>query len=263
MDPFGLAGQHVLVTGASGGIGKVAVKAFLDLQCKVSAQFGSNATSLDDLACDRLFLKGVDVLSEDSVTDFYASAASKFGRVHVLILNHGLFKAEDVSIAEMELAQFQNTIGINLTGSFLFAKHFLRQVSGDSPIPPRVVITGSTAGKYGEQGHADYASSKSALQYGFLLSLKNEIVKHHPHGRANAVAPGWVSTPMATESMKNPETKYKALRTTPMKKIASPEDVVDSLLFLAGRCSGHITGQCVMVEGGMEGRVLNSKEDLA
>lgn len=61
---------------------------------------------------------------------------------------------------------------------------------------------------------AHYAASKSALQYGFTLSLKNEIVKHHAHGRVNAVAPGWISTAMAETSMRNPDVKYAALAST-------------------------------------------------
>lgn len=61
---------------------------------------------------------------------------------------------------------------------------------------------------------ADYASSKSALQYGFTLSLKNEIVKHHPLGRVNTVAPGWIMTAMAEQSLQNPDTKYAALAST-------------------------------------------------
>ncbi len=69
----------------------------------------------------------------------------------------------------------------------------------------------------------------------------------HPQGRVNTVAPGWVGTKMAEESMKNPDTKYKALGTTPMRKIATPDDVVSSIMFLSGDASSHITGQCLMV----------------
>ena len=105
------------------------------------------------------------------------------------------------------------------------------------------------------------AASKSALHYGFLFSLKNEIVKIHPQGRANVVAPGWVryvsffpiwdgwvdgSTPMALESLKIPGIKDAALATTPLKKIARPEDITGTICFLASwKLSGHITGEII------------------
>jgi NAD(P)-dependent dehydrogenase (short-subunit alcohol dehydrogenase family) len=103
----------------------------------------------------------------------------------------------------MSVEQFQRTLDVNLTGTFLLVKHFLQLQGLGQLRPPSIVIVGSTAGKFGEAGHADCtsillsnvnsdAASKSALQYGFLLSLKNEIVRFHPRGRANVVAPGWV-----------------------------------------------------------------------
>ena len=101
----------------------------------------------------------------------------------------------------MSVEQFRRTIDVNLTGTFLFVKHFIRNITSRQR-PPAVVIVGSTSGRFGEAGHADCKSprfpltldsaSKSALHYGFLLSLKNEIVKIHPKARANVVAPGWV-----------------------------------------------------------------------
>jgi len=124
-----------------------------------------------------------------------------------------------------------------------------------------VVIIGSTAGIFGEANHADYASSKSALMYGFLKSLKNEIVKIAPRGRANCVAPGWVLTKMAEESVKQGQ-HYKALQTMPLAKIATTEEVTNAVLFLSSRISGHSSGTILQVDGGMEGRVLNPLDEL-
>jgi NAD(P)-dependent dehydrogenase (short-subunit alcohol dehydrogenase family) len=260
---FKIQKQHVFITGASGGVGKVAVKRFLDEGCKVSAQVNSNLSSLIELDCPDLVVLQADVKSERAVIESFDLAVKRHGKVHILILNHGIFRAKDIAMANMTLAQWEDTLDVNLTGSFLFARSFLRQIEPESDIAPRICIVGSTAGKYGEAMHADYASSKSALQIGFTLSLKNEIVKHHARGRVNAVAPGWISTPMAEESMRDPETKYKALGTTPLRKIASADEVVDSILFLVSPLSSHTTGHCIMVEGGMEGRVLNRMQDVS
>lgn len=253
-----ISGQHVLITGASGGVGKVAVENFLREGCKVTAQVNTNLSSLLPFLCDNLQVVQCDTRSEKGVLEFYEHAVN-FGPVDILILNHGIFRSRDISMANMNLAEWNETLEINLTGSFLFARSFLRQVKNT----PKIVIIGSTAGKYGEANHADYASSKSALQYGFTLSLKNEIVKHHPQGRVNAVGPGWIETPMAVQSMQNPDTKYAALASTPLRKIATAQEVVNTVLFLCSDLSSHITGQCIMVEGGMEGRVLNKPTEIA
>ncbi|ORY75147.1 hypothetical protein BCR37DRAFT_194504 [Protomyces lactucae-debilis] len=259
---FKLQDQHILITGASGGVGKAAVRRFLEQGCRVTAQVNSNLSSLLEFEGPSLTVVQADVKSERAVMECFDLAFKSFGRVDILLLNHGIFRAKDIPMANISLSEWEETLDVNLTGSFLFARSFLRQIEPTSAIPPRICIIGSTAGKYGEAMHADYASSKSALQVGFTLSLKNEIVKHHPSGRVNAVAPGWISTPMAEASMKDPETRYRSLGTTPLRKIATADDVVDSVLFLVSSFSSHMTGNCVMVEGGMEGRVLNSKEDI-
>ena len=249
---FGLQDRHVLVTGASGGVGAVAVSQFLAAGCKVTAQVNRNTDSLNDQACDALHVVRADVAVECQVSDLFAHAVAKHGPLHILILNHGVFRAADVPMHEMSMSDWNETININLTGSFLCARSFLAQLRPDMAYKPSICIVGSTAGKYGEAFHADYASSKSALQYGFTLSLKNEIVRRHPAGRVNAVAPGWIETEMARRSLADPDTRFAAMGTTPLRKIATSTDVVNSILYLSSdRLAGHVTGQCLMVEGGM------------
>lgn len=108
-----------------------------------------------------------------------------------------------------------------------------------------------------------------ALMYGFTLSLKNEIVKIAPWGRVNSVAPGWVKTPMAEESLKDKNILYQALATYvaspvistllrlcsyPLRKVAVPYDVATQIVILSStKVSGHISGECILVAGGMEG----------
>jgi len=95
------------------------------------------------------------------------------------------------------------------------------------------------------------------------MTLKNEIVKYAPKGRVNCVAPGWVDTPMAVEALKDPKVIYQALATTPLKKIATPRDIANQIAILASSVvSGHVTGQVIMVDGGMEGRALNTAEEI-
>ncbi|CAF3348477.1 unnamed protein product [Rotaria sp. Silwood1] len=110
--------------------------------------------------------------------------------------------------------------------------------------------------EFGEANHIDYATSKGALHSGFIKSLKNEIVNIIPHARCNIVAPGWTRTPMAESSIEQGR-HLKALRTMPLRKVATTEDVAQACLFFASnKTAGHLTGNVLMVHGGMEGRVL-------
>lgn len=121
-----------------------------------------------------------------------------------------------------------------------------------------IVVTGSECGKFGQAGHADYASGKAGLQYGLVRTVKNEIVKVFPRGRINAVAPGWVDTELIGERLDDPgELWAEAQATVALRKIAQREDVARMVCVLASsRVSGHVSGECVSVDGGMEGRVV-------
>jgi len=128
---------------------------------------------------------------------------------------------------------------------------------------PNITIISSTSGIFGEAGHLDYSSTKSALMYGFMKTLKNEIVQFHPRGRVNTVAPGWVITPMSAEAMKDKGLFTKVYQTTALRKVATPEDVAYSILFLSSnKWSGHLSGEIIEVTGGMEGRRLYTLDQV-
>ncbi|THH05679.1 hypothetical protein EW145_g4622 [Phellinidium pouzarii] len=266
---LGLKDTLVLVTGASGGIGLETALLFLEQDARVIGHYNSNSASLKpflDRSGSKLSLAQADLSSESDVARLFGELRE--GPVQVLVVNHGIWPNDDVPLSQMSLEQWNKTIATNLTSSFLVIREFLRAldkptVSAVERDKVAVILIGSTAGKYGEAGHADYAASKSAMMYGLLLSLKNEIVKIAPKGRVNCIAPGWVNTPMAAEALSSPETVYRALATTPLKKVASSSDIAHQIVFLASPVvSGHVTGQVVMVEGGMEGRLLNKPEDI-
>jgi 3-oxoacyl-[acyl-carrier protein] reductase len=118
-------------------------------------------------------------------------------------------------------------------------------------------MVSSTAGIFGEAGHADYAAAKSAIAHGLLLSLKNEVVRAAPRARVNVVCPGWTVSPMTREALTG-EQLARVTRTMALRKVAQPEDVARQVVVLASDViSGHVTGQVVVVAGGREGRVLH------
>ncbi|KAI5450121.1 hypothetical protein NCC49_003748 [Naganishia albida] len=272
-----LTNIHVLITGAAGGIGITTVREFLAHGALVTAQYRSTRAALDEafageIKQGRVQCLQADVTREEDVEVLFKEAEKgMMGKpVSVLIVNHAIYESTPAPLHEMSLAQWNRTLETNLTGGFLVVREFMRrlvrvrQEEGEGSEALRnvaVVFVGSTAGEYGEASHADYAASKSGLTHGLQLSLKNEIVRSvHPRARVNTVAPGWVRTKMAEESMRDEAVRYQAMATTPLNKIAEPEEVAMQIVFLAShRVSGHTTGQVVMVHGGMEGRLLNPK----
>jgi len=257
-------GRHVLVTGSAGGIGLAVAEAFLREGAKVTLHYRTSAESLQSLRSDRTFLAKAELSSEADVIAMFTAATAALGPIDVVIANHGVFPAQDVHIQDMAVEQFQSTLSNNLLSTFLLCKHFLRHLADRRANDPsvesgNVVIIGSTSGLFGERGHIDYSCSKSALMYGFMKTLKNEIVLVVPKGRVNCVAPGWVLTKMAQDAVsRDPSVLDRACRTVAMRKVAQPEDVAQSVLFLADDTrAGHLSGTTLECHGGMEGRILH------
>ncbi len=146
----------------------------------------------------------------------------------------------------------------DLDSAFFTCRGYLRHLADTQRETASIVLVSSTAGLFGEAGHADYAAAKSAMAYGLTLTLKNEIVTLAPRGRVNCVCPGWTDTPMTADGLGNPALVQRVLSTMPLKKIATAEDVARAIVFLSSDAmSGHLTGSILPIAGGMEGRRLD------
>jgi 3-oxoacyl-[acyl-carrier protein] reductase len=245
----GLRGKRVLVTGASGGIGSACARAFMDEGAEVVAHFHTGRERAAALGAAQVV--GADLTNEAEVDALFSDA----GPLDVCAAVAGVWPREDVPVWELSLERWRETLDANLTATFLTARGFLRGL-GERDGSGSLVLVASTAGSFGEAGHADYAAAKSAIAYGLLLSLKNEVVRLAPGARVNCVAPGWTYSPM-TRGEVDDEVLDRVTATMPLKKIAQPEDVARQVVVLASdELSGHVTGQLVTVAGGMEGRVL-------
>jgi 3-oxoacyl-[acyl-carrier protein] reductase len=252
----GLAGRGVLVTGGSGGIGAACVRAFAAEGARVAVHYHRGEERARAVAAE---VEGIplqaDLTDEIEADRLFSHAREELGRIDVCAAVAGVWPAEDVPVWNLSLERWEATLRANLTATFLTARAFLREVERNGG--GSLVLIGSTAGLVGEAGHADYAAAKSALQGGLLLSLKNEAVRLSPGARVNAVAPGWTESPM-TRGHVDPERVRQVTRTMALRKVAQPEDVAAQVVVLASdELSGHVTGQVVVVAGGMEGRVLH------
>ena len=255
----------VLVTGASGGIGQAIARAFAAEGARVVLHYHRCKAAAEKLArelggAETIALRA-DMTREREVKQLFARARREFGRLDTLVANAGIWVERDAPIHKMPLAQWRRTIDTDLTSVFLCCREFAKIVKQQRR--GNVVLVGSTAGIFGEPGHAYYAAAKSALAYGLTRTLKNEFAKLAPPtrdycgARVNCVCPGWTVSPMTAAHLKDTALIRRATATMALPKLARAEDVANAIVFLASdKLAGHITGQTLVVAGGMEGRLL-------
>jgi len=247
----GLAGKRVLVTGGSGGIGSACAREFAAEGAHVLVHYRNGRDRAEAVASEiGGDLVRADLTVESEVERLFEHA----GQLDVCAAVAGEWPREDVPVWELPLARWEATLRANLTATFLTARGFLRGVEATGH--GSLVFVGSTAGIFGEAGHADYAAAKGAL-VALMLSLKNEVVRVAPRARVNAVFPGWTESPM-TRGLIDQDRVDAVSRTMALRKVARPEDVARQIVLLASdELSGHVTGQVITVAGGMEGRTVH------
>jgi 3-oxoacyl-[acyl-carrier protein] reductase len=253
---LGLEGTGALVTGASGGIGAAVARALAAEGARVGVHYHRNREVAEALAEE---IGGValqaDLRDEAQADALVPAAVQALGRLDACVANAGVWPSDDVPVAQLSLDRWRATIDANLTVTFLTARGYLRHVEGTGE--GALVMIASTAGLFGEAGHADYAAAKAAIAHGLLRSLKNEVVRTAPRARVNVVAPGWTVSPMTASSLTT-ELVGRVTATMALRKVAETTDVAQAVLWLcSARAAGHITGEVITVAGGMEGRLLH------
>lgn len=257
---LGLTGRVVLVTGASGGIGRRVCERLRDEGAVVVAH---GHTGVDRLAawCDPA---GIRTERADLADDTQADAlidrvVTRHGRLDVLIANAGRWPEPDLPLHRTPAAALRRAVDDNLWSAMWSARAFVRALEQTGPAPDglgaSLVLTGSTAGRFGEAGHIAYATSKAAL-HGLMLTLKNEIVGVDPNARVNLVQPGWTVTD-AVAAHVDEALIARVTATMPLRRIASVDDIASAVLYLASPVAArHVSGEVITVAGGMEGRLL-------
>ena len=267
----GLAEKVVIVTGASGGIGSAIARKFAEEGARVVLHYRRQRAQAEAVSEDwpeaQSLLVGADLTKEIAVRRLFEAAVKQFGRVDTLIANAGSWETRDVPLQEMSLRQWRSTQDAVLTSTFLCMREFFRCAARQKQ--GNAVLVASTAGVFGETGHADYASAKAAMAYGLTRTLKNEISKIAPHtkdycgGRVNCICPGWTIVPRNAEKLKDARTVRKITATMALPQVARPEDIANLAVFLSSdRLARHVTGQTILAAGGMEGRWLWQPEEV-
>ena len=183
-----------------------------------------------------------DVTSGTSAEEAVKAVAGEFGRVDILVNNAGI--TQDTLFMRMDASKWQKVLDVNLTGAFNMTKAVIRDMARNRF--GRIINISSVVGLIGNAGQANYSASKAGL-LGFTKSIAKEYGQRSI--TSNAVAPGFIETEMT--GVLDDNVKEDFLRSIPMKRMGTPEDVANIVLFLSSELASYVTGQVVNVDGGM------------
>jgi 3-oxoacyl-[acyl-carrier protein] reductase len=241
-----LKSKIVLITGGSRGIGAACVKLFSESGADVAFTYQSNKDAADGLLSNctgKVKAYKCDLNKADDIKKTVNNVISDFGRVDVLVNNAGVWKYGPVD--KMSLEDWHETIRINLTGTFLFAKLVLPEMVKNNY--GRIINITSTAGQRGEANYSHYAASKGGV-ISFTKSVATEFGKYNI--TTNSVAPGWVDTDMTSDALSDIDYRKRVEDDIPIKRVASAEDIAGPVLFLASELGRHVNGEILNVNGG-------------
>jgi len=249
-----LDNKVALITGGSRGIGAAAVRMFVAAGARVMFNYAQAKQKADqliqELGADKCAAVPCNLSGTETAGELVAATMSRFGRLDILVANHGVWPSEDVAIDQMPDSQWRNTLGTNLDSVFSLVKHSVAQMKKQARsegAAGHIILVSSTAGQRGEAFHCDYAASKGAL-ISMVKGLSTELARDGIY--VNCIAPGWVDTDMSTSSLEDARTRAKILSVIPLGRVGKPEEIAAPILFLCTPHAGFITGEVFNVNGG-------------
>lgn len=243
-----LTGKVALITGASRGIGRQIALTLAEYGAAVIVNYNGSRERAEEVVAEITDKGGSAVAYQCSVSDYEACGTmitemlARFGHIDILVNNAGITR--DNLVMKMTPEDFDAVIDTNLKGTFYTIKHmyraFLKQRAG------RIINLTSVSGLLGNAGQANYAASKAGV-VGLTKSMARELASRNI--TVNAVAPGFIDTEM-TQAMTE-AAREATLQQIPLKRVGIPEDIAETVAFLASDKAGYITGQTISVDGGM------------
>lgn len=243
-----LGGKVAVVTGASRGIGRAVALAMAERGCHVVVNYAGNTSAAEETASRvrglgvRALVIKADVADQEQVNAMMKQVLQEFGRIDILVNNAGITR--DNLLPRLQEQDWDAVLNTNLKGAYHCAKAVLRPML--KARWGRIINISSVVALSGNPGQSNYAAAKAGL-IGFTKSLAREIGSRNI--TVNAVAPGYIDTDMTAGLTE--ENKSQMLNNIPLGRLGTPEDVAAAVAFLAGGGAGYITGQVIVVDGGM------------
>ena len=237
-----ISGKVALVTGGSRGIGRAICLSLASRGARVAfchpGDPQSGATLDEILRVSEGMEHSADVSDETAVEGFFDAALAKFGPPDILVNNAGILRA--APLAKTEAAEFDRVIAVNLRGTFLASRAFVRRTKTG-----RIINIASDLGILGREEMSAYTASKGAI-IALTRTLARELA---PDILVNAIAPGSIETDMTSPQSMSPEQLERDMA-TPLGRFGQPEDISTMVCYLAGLESNFVTGQCFGINGG-------------
>jgi 3-oxoacyl-[acyl-carrier protein] reductase len=253
--PLSLTGKVALITGGSRGIGAAAVRLFVQAGARVLFNYekakAPSEQLVKELGGENCAAMACNLSGTGTAQELVAEAVKRFGRLDIMVANHGVWPPQDAPIDKMSDAQWRSTMAINLDSVFALIKHSVAQMKKQEKksgtAAGHIVLVSSTAGQRGEAFHCDYAATKGAL-ISMVKGLSTELAKDAIY--VNTVAPGWVDTDMSAPALNDPKTSARIFSGIPLGRAGTPQEIAGPILFLCSEYAGFITGEVFNVNGG-------------
>lgn len=244
-------GYVVLVTGSSRGIGATVAQKFAAYGATVVLHYHASEEGVKRVAEEIRTLSGqsplclrADVASEDDIKNMFKGIKDTHGTLSVVVNNAGI--SVDGLLPRFGVEHMDKLWQINLRSALLLCKHAFSMLSRAQPGTASIINMSSVVGVTGNAGQSVYAATKAGL-----IALTKSLAKEYASRniRVNAVAPGFIETDM-TRALP-PETQKKYMDAVPLGRFGKPEDVAQACCFLASSAAGYMTGQTIVVDGGL------------
>ncbi|CAN5635445.1 3-oxoacyl-[acyl-carrier-protein] reductase [soil metagenome] len=242
------AGKTAIVTGASRGVGRATAVRLAEGGANIVVNYLQQHAEAEETVrlCVEKGAKAIAVQGDTSnivaATEIAKQAVDAFSGIDLLVLNAGIW--EGAPIEEMSEEVWNKVLNTNLKSAWAMSKACVPSMKKcDSGA---VVLVSSTAGQRGEANYSNYAASKGG-QISFTKALASELC---PKIRVNCVAPGWIETAMVRPVFDDPDYYKSVVKSIPLERIATTDDIALAICFLLSPWSRHITGEVMNINGG-------------